>query len=92
MKVATRPDRLSFQVQFFPGNLDPEFVRLELYADGSNGGAPERLEMKRSNEASWFAADASTARPASDYTPRAIPYFPGAAVPLEASQILWRRP
>jgi starch phosphorylase len=30
-------------------------------------------------------------RPASDYTPRAIPVKTGAFVPLEANQILWQR-
>jgi starch phosphorylase len=30
-------------------------------------------------------------RPASDYTPRLIPYFEGAAVPLESARIMWQR-
>ncbi len=90
LKVASSGDRHSFEVQFFAGNLDPDSVRVELYAEGLNGGAPERLAMKRSS-ASTYAADVPTARPSGDYTPRAIPCFPGAAVPLENSQILWRR-
>ena len=28
-------------------DLDPEAVRVELYASGVNGAAPERVEMKR---------------------------------------------
>ena len=30
-------------------------------------------------------------RPAGDYTPRVVPWHPGAAVPLEANHILWYR-
>jgi glycogen phosphorylase len=30
-------------------------------------------------------------RPASDYTPRLVPYHPAAVVPLEAHEILWQR-
>jgi len=92
LKVGNSGDHHSFSVQFSAGRLDQNSVRVELYAEGLNGGAPERLEMKRSGDSSNYAVTVPVARPASDYTPRAIPYFPGAAVPLEASQILWRRP
>jgi glycogen phosphorylase len=30
-------------------------------------------------------------RPATDYTPRLVPYHPDARVPLEANEILWQR-
>jgi starch phosphorylase len=81
LKVENSGDRHSFSVQFFTGSLDRNFVRVELYAEGLDGGTAERLEMKGPSDASVYAVD---------YTPRAIPYFSEAAVPLEASQILWR--
>lgn len=40
----------------------------------------------------WFPGLKSVrwiALPAGDFTPRLIPYFPGVAVPLEISLILW---
>jgi len=38
-----------------------------------------------------YTAAVPAARPASDYTPRVIPFKAGVLVPLEASQILWQR-
>ena len=39
-----------------------------------------------------FRAHVPAHRPAEHYTPRIIPSFDGAAVPLEAGQILWYEP
>jgi glycogen phosphorylase len=38
-----------------------------------------------------YTAQVPADRPASDYTPRLVPYRAGARVPLEAPQILWQR-
>ncbi len=38
-----------------------------------------------------YGARVPATRPATDYTPRVIPSFPGVAVPLEAEHILWQR-
>ena len=75
----------------------PDAVRVELYADGVDGGAPERVEMERVRElvgaTSGYAYRAAVpaARPATDYTARVIPHRDGVAVPLEDSRILWQR-
>ena len=45
--VKTDGEHHTFEAQFFTGELDPGCVRVELYADGINGGAPVRQEMKR---------------------------------------------
>lgn len=96
MKVQTEGELHRFEVQVYLNGLEPDFVHVELYADGVNGGGPVRLEMKRDKplvgamNGYVFRAQAPSTRPASDYTPRVVPYRPGAAVPLEAAQILWR--
>ena len=75
----------------------PKAVRVELYADGVNGGEPVRQEMKRVRQlvgASGgyvYSAAVSAGRPARDYTARVIPHCDGVAVPLEAARILWQR-
>lgn len=85
----------SFQVQTFLGEIDPGAIAVELYAEGKNGGPAERQAMSRgarleeSTGGFMYTAQVSTARPTSDYTPRIIPYHPGASVPLEAPFILW---
>ena len=47
VKVETRGEQHVFEVQVYLNDLDPKAVRVELYADGVNGGAPVRQEMKR---------------------------------------------
>jgi starch phosphorylase len=88
-KVETTGGQHLFQVQVQFGQLDPETVRIELYADGRNGGGPERQEMHPDRDAYRAAVPAD--RPPTDYTARAIPWCEGAAVPLEAQRIRWQR-
>jgi len=97
VKVETIGEQHVFEVQMYLDGLDPEAVRVELYADGINGGAPERAEMKRvlqlvgAINGYAYRASVSTNRPASDYTVRLIPHRDGVAIPLEENHILWQR-
>src|SRR5262249_21635422 len=87
--------RLPLHVQL--GGLPANAVLVELYADGQDGQAAQRLPMTRAGRVEGsangyvFTALVPAARPLSDWTPRVIPDHPGAAVPLEAAQILWSR-
>ena len=47
VKVVSDEERHIFEVEVYLGSLDPNSVRVELYADGVNGSEPERQEMKR---------------------------------------------
>ena len=47
MKVETGAGRHVFEVQVFLNHLDPNAVRVELYADNANGDDPARQEMAR---------------------------------------------
>jgi starch phosphorylase len=77
-------DQSTLEVELFTGDLDPGFVRVELYAEGAHH------EMKRVRQ-NVYACPVPGERPLGDYTPRAIPFFPGASVPLETALILWQR-
>ena len=88
VKVETNRENHLFEVQVFTNDLDPNSFRVELYADGANGGIAVRQEMKQLREV--YSAAVPASRPATDYTVRLVPYFSGAAVPLEAPQILWQ--
>ena len=96
-KVETNGEQHVFEVQVYLGDLDPNAVRVELYAEGVNGGDPVRQEMKRVRQLAGsaggydYSATVPATRPATDYTARVIPHFTGVAVPLEAAQILWQR-
>jgi len=95
--VETTGEQHTFEVQVHLKDLDPNAVCVELYANGVNGAAPVRKEMKRARPLVGAANDCvycarvPAARSALDYTARVIPHYDGVAVPLEALQILWQR-
>jgi len=97
VKLETAGGQYVFEVQVYLDDLDPAAVRVELYANGINGSAPERVEMKRVRQLVGaingyaYRAGVPAARPATDYTARLIPHRDGVAVPLEAAHILWQR-
>ena len=97
LRVETHADHHVFEVETFLDDLDPNVVRVELFADGMNGGDPIRLEMKCAGpfpdayRRCIYHATVPTTRPAGDYTVRVVPQLSGAAVPLECQRILWQR-
>jgi len=97
VKVQTNAAQHIFEAEVYLNDLDPNVVRVELYADGVNGGAPVRQEMKRGQQLAGAAgyhiyrATVSATRAATDYTARVIPHRSGIAVPLEVDLILWQR-
>jgi len=97
VNVETRGEQHVFEVQVCLNGLDPKAVRVELYADGINGGAPVRQEMKRGQQLAGasggyaYSARVPATRPPADYTARVIPHCDGVAIPLEDARILWQR-
>jgi starch phosphorylase len=86
-----------FEVHVILEGLDPEGLRVELYADGQNGQDPVRREMNRIRELVGepggfvYRTAVPATRPPDDYTPRIMPCRDEIAVPLEAPLILWQR-
>ncbi len=107
VKVKNDAVHYIFEVEVDLGSLDPTYVRVELYAEGVNGGEPERHEMQRvramagasttgasttgASNGYVYSAVVPATRPPTDYSARIMPYYAGVAVPLEAVQILWQR-
>jgi len=97
VKVKTNNEQHIFEVKVYLDDLDPNAVRVELYADGGNGDTPVRQEMKCVRQpadaprGSLYRATVPATRPVADYTARLIPHHDGVAVPLEAAQILWQQ-
>jgi starch phosphorylase len=95
LTASRRGDGYDVQVEVYLDGLDPDGVRVELYAEGEVG-QPVRQLMTRlsppsgSSGVSLYGACIPAGRAISDYTPRVVPYFPGTAVPLELPLILWR--
>jgi starch phosphorylase len=101
LRTQVHGDAIHFEIPVFLAELDPGDVRVELYAHGAAGDAqadgPARIEMVPrgplvgSAGGYLYTAAVPATRPASDYTPRIVPWKEGAAIPLEASEILWQR-
>jgi glycogen phosphorylase len=97
LQVESSPQKHSVQVEVHLGELGADCVRVELYSDPLNGEPPFVPEMTPTGEGKppegWriYAVDVPASRPASDYTPRIIPSYSGAKVPLEDARILWFR-
>jgi len=99
VKVETIEGQHIYEVQVYLGDLDSEAVRVELYADEVDGGTPVRQEMMCAlvgqpageNAGRVYRTTLPATRPATDYTARVVPHFPGVAIPLEDIRILWQR-
>ena len=99
VEVKTHDGQHFFRVEVFPGNLAPDELRVELYAEPDQKSGSAAVEVMTACKVvceskgvrSLYSAEVPRGRPASDYTPRIIPHHPGASVPLEARQILWQQ-
>jgi starch phosphorylase len=97
VRAVTQDAQHHIGVEVYLGRLDPEAVRVELYAEAANGGEPERHAMARGRKLDTpgngyeYEVSVSVVRGIGDYTPRLLPYHPAAVVPLEAHEILWQR-
>ncbi len=97
VKLETAEGQHVFAVPVYLDGLDPEAVRVELYADGLNGDDPVAQPMILGQQLVGaehgyiYSGQVPASRPATDYTARIRPYHPCVAVPLESPLILWQR-
>jgi starch phosphorylase len=95
--VSTSSGLHAFEVQIALGELDSQAVRVELFAQGTQGGDAVRVEMicahAPADASGWraYRATVPATRPVADYTARVIPRREGLKVPLESAHILWQR-
>ena len=96
LSVQRRDDAWRFQASVHLGNVSPESVKVELYADAVADHGPVRQAMVRDAEATTdcahvYQASVPASRPDSHFTPRVIAYHPYAHTPAESPFILWQR-
>lgn len=95
MKVQTVQEQHRFEVQIDLDDLVPSAIKIELYANGLDGGVPVRQTMScagklDSNPKIYiYKGEVPSNRPSFHYTPRVTPQFADVSVPLEANRILW---
>jgi len=97
VRVDTSAEHHVFEVDLFLNDLDPNAVRVELYAEGINGGDPVREAMRCVRPAPERGTPVSIRQPyrrhALQVTTRreSITSAPRRCVPLESNRILWQR-
>ena len=97
LQAEANGEQYVFELQVDLNNLDPNAARVELYAEGVNGGDPVRQEMKRISQVAGMAGahiyrtQIPASRQSTDYTVRVTPRCDGVAIPLEETCVLWQR-
>ncbi len=97
VKFNKKGDRFEVEVQVYLNGLDPDYVRLQVFANANQSGKLFIQEMQLvrqySGEANFYIYNIliPANRPESDYTVRIVPYFPEVDVPLEEHHILWHK-
>jgi len=88
-------DQWHFEVQAVLGDLEPDAVQVQLYADPAEGGPAVCVPMQRNGKLHGivnghvYRAIVPAQRPAEHFTPRIVPYHPSAFVPMESTRVLW---
>jgi len=87
----------SFQIQVYLGEILPEHIRVQLYAEGASGDDFQVVECHCGENIAGaihgysYVANIETKRPDTDFTPRVIPYHSEAQIPAETNLIRWQR-
>jgi glycogen phosphorylase len=94
--IASQDGAYSCDVQVYLGRLQPDNVRIEMYADPLVHGPPfrELMTLAGSGDSSSFyrySARVPANRPVDHYTPRAVPRETVGAIPLEVPLITWQK-
>ncbi len=96
MEVERQGEELTFRVQIYLDDLDPDDLTAELYAEPLKPeGHPEIIYLERKEKLAGavngfiYQTSIPARRPSSDYTPRVRPWHPEVVIPLEEAHILW---
>lgn len=96
LSVHSKEGQHVFEVTLAVGSLEPSAIQVQLYVDGVDGTPSVAHEMQRLGpvedvERTYrYRASVPNTYPANAYTPRVVPSFYEANVPLEVSHILWQ--
>lgn len=83
-KVETKEGQHRFEIHVDLKGLDRQAVRVELYS-------PQMVQEMEYRGGDLYGTEVPALSPASNFTPRIVPYHPEVAVPLESARILWSR-
>jgi starch phosphorylase len=96
-EVEQRGDQWRFGVPVYLGEISPDWVKVELYADADLEREAVRQPMTRGDPVSGaingyiYRASVPASRPESHFTPRVTTYHPEACTPIESALVLWQK-
>jgi starch phosphorylase len=96
VRTQTEGGRHRFEATVYVDDVDPEWISVELYADGDGTSEPICEPMRRGPalvgaRGFVYLGEVPDTRPADHFTPRAVATYPNVAVPLESQMLLWAR-
>jgi starch phosphorylase len=97
VETSYKRDHWKFSIPVYLGDIAPEEVQVQLYADPVGDETPLCYPLQRGNPIPGaingyvYHVEIPALRSADHFTPRIIPYHPEARVPMEAELILWQR-
>jgi glycogen phosphorylase len=97
VKVVRSDAGAQIMVPVFLGEVSPEHVRVEIFADAKGEVAPEALELHREHPIAGsingfiYAGAVPSSREASEYTVRIVPHHEAAFLPTELPLIRWQQ-
>lgn len=97
VRVTKTNQHWHFDAQVYFGEIEPDQVQVELYANPMNEHeGPVRIIMRKNGaifgavKGYLFRAECPFTRPADHFTVRIVPFHPEARVPIEEQLILWQ--
>ena len=98
VQVDERDVGYEFRVHAYLGDVRPDWVEVQVFAESFEGGAPTVVTLPHegplvgSVNGHVYRGIAPPDRPAEQYRPRIIATHPHASVPLEAAAMQWWTP
>jgi starch phosphorylase len=88
-------DEYHFDVPVYLDGLNPAYVKVQLYANGQHGAPDVQADLQPAGQGdahsfTLYTGTAKADRPATDYTPRLLPFNDQLNIPLEYKKILWQ--
>lgn len=87
LKIEKSDRGYNCKVQVYLNGMTPSFVKVELYSTGFI----QEMQRETTPTGDFYSASLSLDSNIEAFTPRIVPHFDGATIPLEADQILWQR-
>jgi len=95
LQIESRDVHHQLKLEVLPGEIPPDDLIVELYAEPVSEGGPVRETTTADKEPAspgvlLYSVEVHATRAPGDYTPRVIACRPSTLLPLESTQILWR--